>query len=118
MPKRVDLILRVALALAFAYPPVNALFDPYSWIGYFPAFMHGLLPDLVLLHGFGILELVIVVWLIYGRHVFYPAALAFVMLLAIVLFNGSQFQILFRDLSIALIALALMLAHWPKNASV
>jgi uncharacterized membrane protein YphA (DoxX/SURF4 family) len=118
MTARVDLTLRIALALAFLYPPVNALSDPSSWIGYFPSFMHGILPDMVLLHGFGVLEVLIALWLLSGRKIFYPATLAFVLLVAIVLFNANQFQVLFRDLSIALIALALMLSHFPRKQNV
>jgi uncharacterized membrane protein YphA (DoxX/SURF4 family) len=108
-----DLLLRVGVAFAFLYPPLNALSDPNSWIGYFPSFMHGIVSDPVLLHTFGVVEVVIALWILSGSKVYIPAAVASVMLVAIVAFNMAQFQILFRDLSIAAMALALAVAHWP-----
>ncbi|MDB5238103.1 MAG: hypothetical protein JWM46_373 [Candidatus Kaiserbacteria bacterium] len=101
------LILRIGVAFAFLYPPISALYDPYSWLGYFPAFMHGYVPDMVLLHGFGILEVVIALWILSGRRVQYPSVLAALILLAIVIFDFSNFEVVFRDLSIAAGALAL-----------
>lgn len=103
-------VLRSGLALAFLFPPINALYDPISWIGYFPGFMHGLLPDMILLHTFGIIEVAIALWILSGKHIFIPCTLAAVMLLAIVAFNFQDFQVLFRDVSIASIAISLALS--------
>ncbi len=98
----------MAVAFAFLYPPFDALRNPDSWIGYFPSFLHGYVPDLILLHGFGLVEIIIALWILSGRHIFWPSLAAFVMLCLIVLFNLPQMEILFRDVSIALIALALV----------
>jgi len=107
MSRATSLILRAGVAFAFLYPPIAALSDPSSWIGYFPSFMRGIVPDPVLLHGFGALEVLIALWLLSGWRVLWPASLAAVMLAAIVLFNFSQLDIVFRDVSIAAAALAL-----------
>lgn len=116
--KQVDWILRIGLAFAFLYPPLDAIVDPYSWLGYFPAWMHGYVPDMVLLHSFGTIEIIIALWLLSGCRIFWPSCIALLMLLAIVIFDGSgQFEILFRDLTIASIALALAVAHFPKRIS-
>lgn len=116
--KRVDWILRIGLAFAFLYPPIDAIFDPYSWLGYFPSWMHGYVPDMVLLHGFGLIEVLVALWILSGCRIFLPSCVAFLMLLAIVIVDGNgQFEILFRDLSIASIALALAVAHFPKRSS-
>lgn len=112
MPTSISLTLRLGLAFAFLYPPISAFVDPNSWVGYFPSFLRGVIPDLVLLYGFGIIEILIAVWLISGKKIFYSATAALVLLLLIVVFNLAQFQVVFRDLSIASIALALMLMHW------
>ena len=110
--------MRTAVALAFVYPPLNALSNPDSWIGYFPPFVLTLgIPPLVLLHGFGILEIVIALWILSGWHIEWPATLAAFMLGAIVAFNGAQFEILFRDVSIALACLALADDAWQKNSA-
>ena len=110
------LLLRIGAALAFLYPPFSALTgDPYTWFGYFPPFVQGYLPDLVLLHAFGAVEIIIGLWILSGYKIFIPAMLATAMLLGIVAFNLSQFDVLFRDVTIACLTFALALMHWPKN---
>ena len=114
--KIVSLILRVSLAFAFIYPAVNALLDPLSWIGYFPPFLLGIVPDEVLLHSFGVLEVLLALWVLSGWKIQIPAALMALMLLGIVVFNIPQFQVTFRDLSIMGIALALLFMPSSKRA--
>ncbi|MEK9176672.1 MAG: hypothetical protein AAB923_00060 [Patescibacteria group bacterium] len=118
MPAFADLILRVGLAFAFLYTPLNALWNPYSWIGYLPSFMRGFAPDLVVLHAFGFLEAVIALWLLSGKRIFFPSLAAAVILVAIVLLNLSNFEVVFRDLSIAAIAIALAVTHAPRSSAV
>lgn len=120
--RRVDWILRIGLAFAFLFPALDAIVDPYSWLGYFPNFVLQLshdanIPDLVLLHSFGTLEVAIALWLLSGWRLFWPSCLALCMLLAIVLLDspGGQLEVLFRDVSIASIALALAVAHAPAS---
>jgi len=112
--KVADVILRIGLAFAFLYPALDAIVEPYAWIGYFPPFMRGIVPDLVLLHAFGAFEIIIALWILSGWRVFYPTALALVMLVAIVCFNMADFQILFRDLAIASIALSILVSGTAK----
>jgi len=107
------LVLRLGVAFSFLYPPYAALRDPSSWIGYFPQFVHALPIDTtLLLHAFGVVEVVIALWLISGWRVAYPALLAALLLLGIVAFNLNQLDVLFRDLTIAAAALALVI--WPE----
>ncbi len=110
------LLLRVGAALAFLYPPIAALTgDPYSWFGYFPVFLQGYVPDLVLLHAFGVVEVIIGLWILSGYKIFVPAMLATLMLVGIVVFNLPQFEVLFRDLSIACMTFALALINFPQK---
>ena len=108
-----ELLLRLGVAFAFLYPPVNAIIDPYAWVGYFPSFVRDMGPEMILLHVFGVVEVIIGLWILSGRKVFLPSAVATVMLLAIVVFNLGDFQVLFRDLCIAAMALSLALMHRP-----
>lgn len=101
-------LLRIGVAFAFLYPPLDALAYPDSWLGYFPQFLlTSGIPGGVLLHGFGVIEVGIALWILSGWHIEWPAALAAVMLVAIVACNLVQLEILFRDLAIAAAALAL-----------
>jgi len=111
--RSVFLILRIGLAFALLYPAINAVFNPLAWIGYFPPFMRGIIPDTLLLNAFGALEALLALWILSGWRIFYPSAAAFVLLVAIVITNPPQFQVVFRDLSIAAIALALAVANVP-----
>src|SRR3989344_6821356 len=107
-----DIVLRAGVAFSFLYPPVNALSDPHSWIGYFPQFAREFsysfgLSDLALLHTFGVLEVVLALWILSGWKIFWPSLAACIMLVAIVVFNIPEFPVLFCDLSIAAGAAAL-----------
>lgn len=107
----VSILLRIGVAFAFLFPAVSAVFDPYSWIGFFPPFILAYVPteesQLILLHVFGASEVVIALWLLSGWRIFVPSILAAAYLLAIVCLNTPQFLITFRDLSIMFMALAL-----------
>lgn len=110
--KTSELLLRVAVAFSFIYPPISALTDPYAWLGYFPVWTTTLLGTnaLLALHLFGAVEVLLALWILFGKHIRVPSYIAAALLLLIVGFNMPQFPILFRDVSIALAALAL--AHF------
>lgn len=106
-------ILRGGLAFAFIYPAVSAWFNPYAWVGYFPPFVLDIVGsyDITLLHVFGVTEIIIGVWLIFGRRIWLPSVIATLYLLAIVLLNLNQMDVIFRDISILAIAVALLVQH-------
>lgn len=112
-----NFILRAGVAFAFLYPPIDALLDPYSWVGYLPHFVRGFVPDLVLLHGFGVLEVIIALWILSGKKIFLPSLAAAAILVAIVFLNLQDFQIIFRDVSIAAAALALAVMSYRSTPS-
>jgi uncharacterized membrane protein YphA (DoxX/SURF4 family) len=114
-----DLVLRASLAFAFLYPPLDALRDPDTWLGYFPGYLHGIVPDPMLLHGFGLIEVVIALWVLSGWKILLPSLGALAILLAIVFTHPHGFDTLFRDLSIAGIALSLAITRasaWKRHA--
>ncbi len=116
-PKPSEFLLRLAIAVSFLYPPFDAITDPYSWIGYFPAFVTDFAAPhtLLLLHVFGIIEVALAIWILVGKRIWIPASIMALMLFAIVVFNMNQFQVLFRDVSIALAALALAWRKFPRK---
>ncbi len=103
-----QLLLRIGIAISFLYPPFDGLTNPNNWIGYFPAFITAFpIAPLTLLHGFEIIEVILAAWILSGWRIRLPSLIAALMLIAIVVFNLNQFSILFRDVTIALAALAL-----------
>jgi|SRR3989338_3032173 len=116
MERKVELLLRAGLAFAFLYPPVAAYFDPYSWIGFFPQFLRDIVDnDTLLLHAFGIFEVVIGLWVLIGRRIFIPSLLAAATLAGIVVFDWGAMDIIFRDISILAMALALVVMSHKKQ---
>lgn len=111
------LVMRLAVAFSFVYPAVSAYFDPYAWIGYFPGFLLTLAGghDLVLLHAWGLFEIALALWVLFGTRVYVPAIIMALALVAVVVANPGQFPILFRDLSIALAAISLALVNKKKH---
>ena len=114
--EKTNWLLRIAVAFAFLYPPISALVNPFAWIGYFPLFITNIFPNaIILLHIFGVVEVVIGLWILSGKHIFIPSALAVFILFGIIVFNFSQMDILFRDVSILLMAVALMISSRQKT---
>lgn len=109
--------MRIAVAFAFLYPAVDAWFNPYSWIGYFPGFILDLAGNNteLLLHGWGVLEIVLALWVLFGVRVFIPSIIMAAALIVVVVANPGQFPILFRDISIALAALSLAVVNKRKH---
>ena len=106
------LLLRLGVAFSFLYPPINAFFEPNSWIGYIPSFARGFGDELLLLHAFGVVEIILALWILSGVRIFWPSLAAAALLIIIVVVNPSEFPILFRDLSIAAMAVSLaLLSH-------
>ena len=110
------LLMRLAVAFSFLYPAVSAWFDPDAWIGYFPGFLLNLAGtnSELLLHAWGLLEIALALWIVFGKLVYIPSAIAAIALIAVVIANPGQFPILFRDISIALAAASLALINWQK----
>src|SRR3989338_1766934 len=108
-------LLRGALAFAFLYPAMHAWVDPAVWLGYIPPLARGFVPDLVLLHTFGAIEIVLALGVLSGGRVYIPAILASFVLTGIVVVDWHEFTILFRDLSIAAAALGLAAIEYART---
>ena len=104
----VSILLRIGIAITFLYAAVGSFLNPSSWIGFFPEWMRNLVPDNVILSFFSVYEIILGVWLISGKKLFYSALLASLTLLGIIIFNLSAFDIIFRDVAILFSAVALV----------
>ena len=114
MSKSSSLLLRIALAFAFLYPAYGMWTNPNDWLGYIPSLVKniGLSQDILLMLIAG-LHLVIALWILSGWKIFFPSLVATVFLGSVVYFNQNQLDVLFRDISLALVAVAL--AFGAKN---
>ena len=103
-----SLFLRLGLAFVFLYAAVYMTFSPENYISYFPKFMRDLVPGYLLLHVFAIFEVILSFFLIIGRFTFIAAIISFLTMFALTVVNLDRFNVLFRNVSIILSALALV----------
>ena len=112
----VMLLLRIGVAFAFIYPAVAAYFNPVAWIGFFPVFISDFFSnEILMLTLFGLSEIMIALWILSGKRIFIPSVLASVYLFLIVALNWAILDVLFRDIPILLMAVALAIWSFPTT---
>ena len=113
----VHVVLRVGVAFAFIYPAVAAFLEPLSWIGFFPAFIRDIVDsETILLSLVSLFQIGIALWIIAGRKIFIPSVIASIYLCLIIIFNLELLDIVFRDIPILLMAIALALIHYGNRS--
>lgn len=112
-----DILLRIAVAFAFLYPAIDALLYPDNWVDFFPSVLRAQVPDMTLLITWSIFEAILALWILSGKHIFWPSIIATILLCLIVVTNLPLFDLLFRDLVIALIPATLAWQAWSTQAS-
>ena len=101
--KLASLLLSLGLAFSFFYAAISAFINPNAWIGFFPEFLR----SEIILNVFGVGEIVLGLWLLSGWKTFYSSVLSAIVIAGITVFNFGSFDIVFRDVSILLMAIAL-----------
>ncbi|MGF7228445.1 MAG: DoxX family membrane protein [Candidatus Saccharibacteria bacterium] len=99
--------LRIGLVYVFLYAALSSLQHPVEWIGFLPTFMTKTVDGHTLIHLFSAYEIALSAWLLVGKYLRYAALLAAATLAGIVVMDLSQLVITFRDVGLALMALAL-----------
>lgn len=107
----VSFVLRVALAIPFLYAAIASLLQPESWVGFLPQWVSTLLPVEFTLTLFAFYELALGVWLLSRRKTFLASSVAALTLSAIILTNLGALEIVFRDVGLLLVAVALAALH-------
>ena len=110
-------LLRVGLAFAFFYVAIQGIRAPDAWIDWIPRFVVSLNPvsPVLLLDGISISQIGLGLWLLYGRKLRWSAGFAALFLFSITVFNLRLMDIVFRDVSLGLAAVALMVLA-PEEA--
>lgn len=109
-----EVLLSIGVAFAPLYAAISGFAHPENWIGFFPAFMQGIAPDSVLLGIFGAIEIILAIWILSGWKTYVPSVIIFIVMMSIVLFNFTLMDIVFRDITIGLSALALASLSYRK----
>ncbi|MBI2013695.1 MAG: hypothetical protein HYS87_02630 [Candidatus Colwellbacteria bacterium] len=103
----VSFILRAGLGVVFLYAAIDAYLNPSAWEFFIPAFITNIIPSTTVLFAHSIFQTSLAVWLLSGRHTRGAAIVSVVVLASIVVFNLGELQILFRDIAIIAMAIAL-----------
>ncbi len=113
--KLVTFLLRISIASVFLYAAVAATVQPTNWIGFIPHVFYSLAPANILLLGFSAYQFVLALWILIGWKSFYSGLLASITLLAIIIANWGDIDILFRDFAIFFAAIALAVDSYRKR---
>lgn len=113
MDKKVYLLLRIGVAFAFIYPAISSFINPTAWIGFLPAFV----ATETLLFIWGVIQIILALWILSGKKIFIPSIIASLALLGVILFNFTQIDIIFRDIVIFLVTIALAIYSKPQSKS-
>lgn len=101
------LLLRAGLAFAFLYAAISGIRNPQDWVGFIPAqYTFFLTPSQALL-VLEIAQIVLAVWLLWGKRLATASVVASLFFAGLLFFNWNLLPILFRDVALLASALAL-----------
>lgn len=100
------LLLKAGVGFALLYPAFSAFANPELWIGYVPQWIEVILPRDIFLPMFSVVEIVVALAVLFTNMMF-PALTATTIWIFVVAFNSAEFFVVFRDIPIAFMALAL-----------
>lgn len=106
-PQAAIIILRLGLVAVFAYAALDAFKDPNAWVSYVPAFSNKFIAAKTALDLISVTQLVLVLWLLWGKYLRYASLVAIAFLAGLLVFNLDTFLITFRDLGLIAAAGAL-----------
>lgn len=112
----INIALRGGVAFAFLYPAIDGFFHPDSWLWFFPKWVLDYtnaigLADTTVLILWGVVEIIIAAGVLFSRDPRIPALGAAIILFLIVTLDFSAFEVVFRDIPILLMAVALIILH-------
>lgn len=110
-------LLRIGIAFSFLYPAIDSLFNSDTWVGFFPNWLLSISPvDVIVLATiFSVIEIFIAVGILLMPKPTLPTLTAIIVLGAIIVFNWSALDIVFRDISILIMAIALIVLHKKQH---
>ncbi len=109
------IIARFGLAFPFIYAAVGSLLHPDFWIGFFPAFLSNSISAGILIPAWAAIQIIVGVWLIFGKNILIPSIISAIMLVGIFIFNLKLLDIIFRDVSILATAIILVIYSYRNQ---
>lgn len=113
--KLVSFSLRAGLSIVFFYAAVSAFLSPESWVGFIPLFIRKIIDPLIFLKIHSIGELILGLWLLSNKRIFYAAILCSLSMISIIVFNFGALDIVFRDIAILFMSISLALLSYKER---
>lgn len=107
--------LRFGLAFVYGYAAIEMQINPDNFLKYVPPLMQTIIPLDIFLITFGIFEILLTLWLISGKRTEYAGLISFFLMVGIMIPNVTYFNILFRNVAIALASLALTALDYGRQ---
>lgn len=111
----VSFFLRLGIAIVFLYAAIASFITPSNWIGFLPAWLKDIIPGTILLFAFSVYEIILSLWMLSGKKLFYASVLSTLTLFLIIISNVSELDILFRDMAILFSAVALIFLSYKEK---
>ncbi len=107
-------LLRVALAVVFLYAGMSSILYPESWVGFIPEFVSGIIDPSIFLIAHAIAEIALAIWILSDKAILYSSSIAALFMFGIIISNVGAFDIVFRDVAILLMAVALIALNYRR----
>ncbi len=112
----ISFLLRSGLAIAFFYAGISSFLNPTNWIGFVPNFIGAIISKEIFLMIFSAYQVFLGIGLLFDYKTFTLSILSSITLFFILFVNIMNLEILFRDIAILFMALALIsLSYKSKN---
>lgn len=106
--------LRVGLGVVLLYAATSSFLNPLSWAGFFPLWLRNIISETSFLYTFSVYEIILALWLFSSWKAFHAALLSALTMLAIIISNLGSLDIIFRDVGLLFMAVALAILHSGK----
>ncbi len=108
------LLLRIGLTFVFFYAGIAAFVNPNNWVGFIPN-IGNFITKAILLQVHSAINLILGLWFFLNKKIFYASIISGIFLFGIIIFNLNSFDIVFRDVAILLMAIALSVLSYRNN---
>ena len=111
----ISFLLRAGLAIAFFYAGISSFLNSTNWIGFVPNFIGAIISKEIFLIGFSAYQILLGIGLLSDYKTFALSILSSITFFLILFGNIMNLEILFRDIAILFMALALIALSYRKR---
>ena len=107
--KLILLMLQIGISFTFVYAAISSFINPQSWIGFIPNFITNTITRSYILAFFSFYEILLSIWLLSSKKLFYSSLLSSITLFFITILNFDSLDIVFRDIGLLFASISLVI---------